>query len=239
MAMREYSNAFNGRYSQYSKFAEIFHSGVVYYGVQERNFVTEIRTKYGLNAVFTDLSIYNRRAAISVYVDFEGNTCAVAKELNALVNSSDLPLNKLVRHASESLNAFAEDVTQVFLDAFHYSRDALETVDLYMYDFVSSFMARLYSISMPAIRTYFQQSFGMDGIWRIMVRYEPSITIVADTERGYRRLLDNRDEIAKKCYEIMKPNDHFDLLQPQDVNLLICFKPDLDRDTVNIYSREM
>ena len=43
--MREYSHAFtrNSNSVAYSKYTEILHSGVVYYGMQERKFVKVIR----------------------------------------------------------------------------------------------------------------------------------------------------------------------------------------------------
>lgn len=156
--MREYSDAFKDQGTGiYSKFIEIFNSGVVYYDVQERRLIRTMREQYGLNVVFTELSLFNRRASIEVYVDFQGNTCGVAEELYAILRKNEVvhrPLNddSILQTVSEALQGFVNDVTDTFLNIFSYKKADLDEVSLYMSDFVRSFLARIHSISLQDIR---------------------------------------------------------------------------------------
>lgn len=241
--MREYSNAFIERgLGIYNKFIEIFDSGIVYYDPQERRFIQTIREQYGLNVVFTELFLQHQRARIQIYVDFQGNTCAVANELNTILRKNEvvhLPLNNIIDQSSEALKVFVQDIEDTFLHIFNYKKTDLVEVNLYIDDFVRSFLARIHSTSLHDIRSYLKTTFGMTGIWRIVIGYEPSITIVADDTWKYQKLLLRKRKIVKDCYAIMKKQDHFDLLTEKDVHILILLKSNLDHDTVNRYAREL
>ena len=245
--MREYSHAFtrNSNSVAYSKYTEILHSGVVYYGMQERKFVKVIREQYGLNVVCTDFSVYNQRVTIYVYVDFEGNTCPIAGELQKILrtNGAYLPMDNFMDTASEPLKAFITDVADIFLDTLGHNRSLLDEVTLFIDDFVQESVSNLHGIALPDMRAYIRKTFGTDGIWRVIMEgfthYEPSITIVADDPKVYEKLLRNKPQIEKKGYAVMKPHDHFNLLTQQDVRIRILLKENLDRDEVNLYAREI
>lgn len=241
--MREYSNAFkdlgNGLYS---KFIEIFNSGIVYYGAQERQFIETVREHYGLNIVFTDLSLYDKRATIRVYVDFQDNACTVAEELDTILRDNEvihLPFNDIIDTSSEAIQKFSLYMIDEFLKIHHYKKDDFAEINLYVDDFVRSFLARIHSVSLHNIRAYINKTYGLTGIWRIITGYEPSITIVADDLWKYNKLLIKKGKIKKDCYAIMKDWDHFDLLTQDDVNILILLKSNLDNQTQNRYAREL
>lgn len=241
--MREYSNAFKNQESGlYDKFIEIFNSGVVYYEYQELQFVKIMREHYGLNVVFTELSLYNQRMVIQVYIDFQDNTCAVAEELDAILRSNEvvhLPLNDIIGTSSGAIQKFSLNIIDIFLKIFHYKKEDFTEINLYMDDFVRSFLARIHSVSLHDIRAYMNTTYGLAGIWRIITGYEPSITIVADDTWKYNKLLHRIEKIRKDCYAIMKSRDHFDLLKQDDVNILILLKSNLDNETKNRYAREL
>lgn len=241
--MREYSNAFkNLGNGLYCKFIEIFNSGIVYYDAQEREFIETVRERYGLNIVFTDLSLYDKRATIRVYVDFQDNTCVVAEELDTILRSNEvihLPLNDIIDTSSKAIQKFSSNLIDIFLEIFRYKNDDFTAINLYVEDFVRSFLARIHNVSLHDIRTYMNTTYGLTGIWRIITGYEPSITIVADDVWKYNRLLIRKGKIKKDCYAIMKGRDHFDLLTQDDVNILILLKSNLDNETQNRYAREL
>lgn len=136
-------------------------------------------------------------------------------------NDAHLPLDNLISTASERLKVFATNIVDTFLDTFGYKKSDLDKVFLYVDDFVCSFLATIHGVALQDMQEYIKRTFGVDGIWRVVVGYEPSITVVADDLKVYKKLLQKKDQIEKKAYAIMKQHDRFDLLTQQDVPILI------------------
>lgn len=242
--MREYSNAFRHN-GQYSKFVEIFESGVVYHGFLERRFIKALRDKYEMNVVFADYTLSNRQPTIDlyIYVDIEEKeiTDDLSKELKTVLQnnwSRRLSLNNLPVYQG-AIKAFGEGVINLFMQTFGYSDENVQQIFLHIEDFPHSCLARLYNTSQSMMRDKLRKIFGEDGLWRVLTSsdYDPCMVLVADGAT-YRRLQRKESRVRQQCYDIMKPHDHFDFLRLNDIRLRILLKSDLDQDTLNFYARE-
>ena len=236
--MKEYSNAFlSGQH--YSKFIEIFNSGVVYYDTIELEFVKILRNKYGLNVVFTSFNVNKLQTVLHIYIDFSKNDNDFISEICTAVRNNEVvnqPLNNK-KFFGEKLSAFADELMDEYLNVFCYDKEKLNNFQVYVYDLQRSFLARVHNVALDDFKSVLKRKFigSFSGI-NIFIDYEPSVKIVIDSFLLYEKLKFKKKMLVKELFDIIKKYDKFDLFEVRDVNLIILLEKDLSDEEKNRYS---
>ena len=103
-----------------------------------------------------------------------------------------------------------------------------------IYEFNAVGMNHLYGKSCLEVKKYLHQTYNVD--MRDVVGIEDNkYYVLVDQLYDFTKIIENKDFICKKIFNIMKKYDHFRLLENDRVKISFLLKPALDDEELSSY----
>ena len=101
-----------------------------------------------------------------------------------------------------------------------------------VYDFVAKGIGYIYSAKALDVREYINKNYDV-GICDIIVADDSEYMILVDTLNDFNRIINDKSEICKGIFEIMKELDYFDLLRYNELKVSFLLKEALSYEKLN------
>lgn len=209
--------------------------GRIHHSSLEKDYIKHMNRKHDLDIVTTEFFVGKLQCNLRVYINLRGQENAMAKFLYTAVSgqSLDACINMGSRYSKEAVD-IAEMIADEYLSIFHYKREELPKIAIYIYDFSETVIEYAYGNSALKLKNIISKKYRIDPD-EIFVFYEPAVTILFDDEKHYHHVLERKDEIIRDCYLIVKKYDKFGGVQLENMAVNLYLKSKLDKEKLNNY----
>lgn len=133
---------------------------------------------------------------------------------------------------SECFRKIADDILKEFSAIPDSGYMECDEVVVTVFDFVAEGINRIYWTSSPEVRKYMNEKYHV-GVCDIVGVEDSEYIILIDTLNDFNRIINDKSEICKGIFEIMKGLDYFDLLRYNELKVSFLLKEALSYEKLN------
>lgn len=134
----------------------------------------------------------------------------------------------------EEFRLFAQKLANTYFEISGIGCTNFDEIVIIIYEFNAVGMNHLYGKSCLEVKKYLHQTYNVD--MRDVVGIEDNkYYVLVDQLYDFTKIIENKDFICKKIFNIMKKYDHFRLLENDRVKISFLLKPALDDEELSSY----
>lgn len=204
----------------------------------EENFKSSMLSKYKmlvLESRFSKGAVKNR---IDLFIDTKVSSVNPQFDFNMIIKSKNFMYNwdnELIM--TKPIRDFAQLIKIEYLSCFGEDLHEIDKTNIYIYDFYDYAKSYAYGHSSLEIKNIIQNLYNIDKRY-ISICHEPVVTIICSDKAKYQRILKNKVNIIKQCFEIIRKYDVYSILTITDIHINALLKSDISKEDLFRYMRE-
>ena len=217
----------------YKEQNNIFSTGEITQSKVDLELSNRLRKRYDMRVVCSGYYVGERydgktQGKLSVLIDCRESRNGIIKAIGEFEGAGNYGLYLNSPQFSECFRKIAYDILKEFSAIPDSGYMECDEIVVTVFDFVAEGINRIYGTSSPEVRKYMNEKYHVE-VCDIVGVEDSEYIILIDRLDDYCGIINDRTHICKNIYEIMKRNDLFDLLRPDELRISFLLKESLNQ----------